>query len=289
MPILKYVLAAILIVTSLGVRTLAAADATQDAAIEAALGYRRYDADLFQLDVPATWRQVRGTHGLAFAPPENFRTGILTLGIDLGVVRGESRDLQSDTNALISFIRLANSRLRVIKVDPFVLAGHPALVTLLSNTSSATGASETVRLITAYPNALEMFFVATIAPAADAATYSAVSNISSARYGSPGNRGWQGCGGMQYELKDGVKAGLIAAVAILMGLAGVTPSDADAVAGQNGPTILFHSDPQPLKIGENKFEVMVKDGKTPVKNADVSLELLSPESRQAHVVLRLKY
>src|SRR5882724_695873 len=36
-------------------------------------------------------------------------------------------------------------------------------------------------------------------------------------------------------------------------------------------TILFHSDPNPLKVGTNKFEVLLKDGKKEVKDAEVTV------------------
>ena len=36
-------------------------------------------------------------------------------------------------------------------------------------------------------------------------------------------------------------------------------------------TILFHSDPNPLKVGTNQFEVLVKDAKKAVKDAEVTV------------------
>lgn len=55
----------------------------------------------------------------------------------------------------------------------------------------------------------------------------------------------------------------------------------NAASNQNKLSILFHNDPKPLKIGENKFEVMVKDaaGKA-IKDADVSLTFYMPAMPQ---------
>lgn len=67
-----------------------------------------------------------------------------------------------------------------------------------------------------------------------------------------------------------------------------TCTDALAVEPGGAVSILFHQDPEPARIGENKFEVLVKDGTKAVKDADVSLELRGP-APQPEVVVVLKY
>ena len=55
---------------------------------------------------------------------------------------------------------------------------------------------------------------------------------------------------------------------------------------QDGPlhgnvlSILFHSDPNPPRAGQNKFEVLVKNGDEAVKDAEVSLTLASPRAQE---------
>lgn len=164
----------ILVLLSMCARTASTADNPHNADVGGATDYRTYAARSFRLEIPTTWQQVPGTHGLAFAAREGFQNGLLTVGLDLGVVSAQSRDLQSDTDALVAFIRLANVRLTVIRTEPATLASRRALVTTLSNVSALTGAPETVRLITAYSNTSEMFFLATIAPSGSAAAYAAI-------------------------------------------------------------------------------------------------------------------
>ena len=63
---------------------------------------------------------------------------------------------------------------------------------------------------------------------------------------------------------------------------------------RNPVSILFHSDPNPLKSGENKFEVMVKDGDKAVRDAEVTLTLAlsrpqERDERAAKPVVLLKH
>jgi hypothetical protein len=67
-----------------------------------------------------------------------------------------------------------------------------------------------------------------------------------------------------------MKVAILATLAIVALFPAGPPSPAQP--GQSGITILFHSDPQSLRVGKTKFEVMVKEGKKSVKDADVSLQ-----------------
>ena len=87
-------------------------------------------------------------------------------------------------------------------------------------------------------------------------------------------------------------------VATLLGGSGLGHRDLHAQASaqsaatsQNPISILFHSDPNPLRVGKNSFEVMVKEGEKAVKDAEVTLVFEAPGSNVSTTksTIALKY
>lgn len=136
--------------------------------------YHTYHGSGFQLDVPTDWHEVPGTHGVAFAPGSGFRAGILSQGIDVGVVEAASAELDAATRAFIAFLRLANPQLREVTAsNRGTVSGRVALTTTFGNVSQATGAPEIVKITTAFAQRGVLFYLVTIVPVTAETQYSA--------------------------------------------------------------------------------------------------------------------
>ena len=140
----------------------------------ASAGYRTYQGSGFQLDVPADWHEVPGTHGVAFAPEAGFRAGILSRGVDVGVVGTTSEDLEAATGAFVAFVRLANPQLReTTPARRGTVSGRLARAATFANVSQITGNPEAVTITTAFAHRGLLFYLVTIVPATEEMQYSA--------------------------------------------------------------------------------------------------------------------
>lgn len=119
-----------------------------------ASSFRTYEeGNVFRVSVPANWRELQGSNAVTFAPDGAYGAAngqnVFTHGIEIGLSRNESHDLQSATNELLNSLAQGNPRLsRASGYDRINVDGRAGLRTTLSNVSEATGSRETIQIYT---------------------------------------------------------------------------------------------------------------------------------------------
>ena len=116
--------------------------------------YQSYsEGGIFTISVPSNWRELAGSNAVTFAPQGAYGDfngqSVFTHGVEVGISRQESHDLQTATDELLDSLRQGNPRMtqgseyRDIAVD-----GRPALQTSVGNVSEVTGREEVVWIAT---------------------------------------------------------------------------------------------------------------------------------------------
>ena len=118
--------------------------------------------------VPSNWQAVSANSSIKFVPQNAYGQvrgeTVFTHGVELGVARAASRDLNDATNALLNALAQSNPDLRQVAEPRVVrLAQRSAIGHLLSN-RSITGDEERVGLYTTFLADGSLFYVLTIAP-----------------------------------------------------------------------------------------------------------------------------
>src|SRR4030095_11166521 len=71
--------------------------------------YQTYnEGNVFQVSVPSNWRELPDNNTVTFAPDGAYAQGVFTHGIQLGVTRNESHDLQGATDELLQSLAPPN-------------------------------------------------------------------------------------------------------------------------------------------------------------------------------------
>jgi Zn-dependent protease with chaperone function len=110
-----------------------------------ASSYRTYEeGNLFRVSVPANWRELQDSSSVTFAPEGAYGTydgqNVFTHGVEFGVARNESHDLQAATDELLQSLARGNPNLRRSGgYDRVRIADRRGLRTILTNRSDATG------------------------------------------------------------------------------------------------------------------------------------------------------
>jgi Zn-dependent protease with chaperone function len=143
-----------------------------------ATSYRRVNGgELFQTVVPANWQAVTSNSSIKFVPqnaygPVNGQT-VFTHGVELGVARAASRNLESATNALLNALAQGNPDLRQAgQPRQTRLSGRTAIEHQLVN-RAADGGTERVGLITTFLADGNLFYMLAIAPSDESSRYQA--------------------------------------------------------------------------------------------------------------------
>jgi hypothetical protein len=142
--------------------------------------YRAYRAgNVLQVSVPANWRQASDDGSLLFAPPGGYyelQNGgtAYTHGVQVGVARMQTNDLQRETEALMQSFSRSNPQLR--RAGGYTrenLDGHRAVTATLSNVSDITGQREHVLLTTIQLKDGSMVYLIGVSPQSEAQAYEA--------------------------------------------------------------------------------------------------------------------
>lgn len=142
--------------------------------------YQTYnEGDLFRISVPANWRELGSNNTVTFAPEGAYGTingqSVFTHGVQVGVARNESHDLNTATNELIEALQQGNPRLsRPGNYERGSIGGRQALHTVLSNVSEATGGQEVIDLYTTQLSDGSLFYAVGVAPREEFNTYGGV-------------------------------------------------------------------------------------------------------------------
>jgi len=142
--------------------------------------YRTYsEGNLFRVSVPENWEEVQSNSRVTFAPDgayaESGDRTTFTHGVEFGVSRNESHDLQSATDHLIQALAQGNPRLtRASDADRVSIANRRGLRVLLRNGTDASGRDEIIELATMLMRDGNLFYAIAVAPEADFSSYRSV-------------------------------------------------------------------------------------------------------------------
>jgi beta-barrel assembly-enhancing protease len=128
------------------------------------------EGNLFRVNVPSNWRELPGSHAVTFAPDGAYgNTGeqgsAFTQGIEIGVARNETHDLQTATDELVATFARTNPNLsRPSSYDRMRIGGRQALHTALSNGSNTTGQQERIAVFTMLLSDGNLFYALGVVP-----------------------------------------------------------------------------------------------------------------------------
>ena len=130
---------------------------------------------LFTVSVPSNWQAVSSNNSVKYVPQNAYGNyqgqSTLTHGVELGVARASSRDLNQATQTLIDGFVRGNDGMRVAgREEYFQLSGREAIVTPLEG-RSALGGVERVDVHTTMLSNGDLFYVLTVAPDREMGTY----------------------------------------------------------------------------------------------------------------------
>ncbi|MEJ7617329.1 MAG: M48 family metallopeptidase [Pyrinomonadaceae bacterium] len=136
--------------------------------------YRNYTGgNVFQLSVPENWREVGGESGsVTFAPEGGYgnvqNSFVFTHGVQVGVARVDSNNLQQATEQYIEELLQANPYLQQQRgYQRGNVSGRTALATTLSGRSNVTRQDEVVNIYTSLMDGGELFYMISVAPRQD--------------------------------------------------------------------------------------------------------------------------
>jgi hypothetical protein len=139
------------------------------------------EGDLFRVSVPSNWQELQDNDTVTFAPSGghgayNGQT-VYTHGMQIGLTRNESHDLQTATEELIDAFAQGNPDMgRPARFERLTVAGRPSLRTTLTNRNEVTRDPETIQLVTTDLGTGELLYSVGVAPSNEFASYRPVFN-----------------------------------------------------------------------------------------------------------------
>ncbi len=130
---------------------------------------------LFTVSVPSNWQAVTSNSSIKYVPMNaygdyNGQT-TLTHGVELGVARASSRNLDAATQTLIEGFLRGNDGMRIVgREEVFQMSGRRAIVTPLEG-RSALGGTERVEVHTTLLNNGDLFYLLTVVPDREVGAY----------------------------------------------------------------------------------------------------------------------
>jgi Zn-dependent protease with chaperone function len=130
---------------------------------------------LFTVSVPSNWQPVSSNNSIKYVPQNAYGEyegqTTLTHGVELGVARASSRDLNEATQTLIDGFVRGNDGMRLAGREEYGrLSGRNAIVTPLEG-RSALGGVERVDVYTTMLANGDMFYLLTVVPEREAGNY----------------------------------------------------------------------------------------------------------------------
>jgi Zn-dependent protease with chaperone function len=137
-------------------------------------GYRV--GSVFRVRVPSNWRETQSSSSVTFAPQGAYGQyrgeNVFTHGMEMGISRNESHDLQTATDELIDSLGRGNPNMsRPSGYSRASIGNRQGLRTILSNISEVTGREETVTLFTTLLRDGSLFYAIGVAPRDEFGTY----------------------------------------------------------------------------------------------------------------------
>jgi hypothetical protein len=127
------------------------------------------EGNIFKVSVPSNWRELPGNSSVTFAPEGAYgaanQQSVFTHGIETGLARNETHDLQTATDELIQSLGQSNPRLsRPSGYDRGTIGNRQALRTMMSNVSDVTGRNERIEVFTTTLDDGTLFYLIGVAP-----------------------------------------------------------------------------------------------------------------------------
>jgi hypothetical protein len=144
--------------------------------------YMTYDeGNLFRVSVPSNWQELQNGGDVTFAPSGGYGTyngqTVYTHGIQIGLTRNESHDLQTATDELINGFAQSNPDMgRPSRYEQISVNGHRSLRTTMSNRNEVTRNPETIQLVTTDLGNGDVLFSIGVAPNDEFNSYRGVFN-----------------------------------------------------------------------------------------------------------------
>jgi peptidase M48-like protein len=134
------------------------------------------EGNLFRVSVPTNWRERQSTSSVTFAPDGAYGQvnghNVFTHGVEIGVARNETHDLDTATSELIDSLAQANPQLvRLAGSRRVSIESRPGLRTALSNLSEATGRPEQIEVVTTLMRDGNLLYAIAVAPREDYRDY----------------------------------------------------------------------------------------------------------------------
>jgi len=139
--------------------------------------FRTYnEGNLFQVSVPANWQEIQSNSSVTFAPSgaygQNNGQTVFTHGVELGLGRNETHDLQAATDELIQSLGNGNPGLSRASAYQRVNVGdRRGLRAVLRNRSEVTGQDEAIQLVTTQMQDGNLFYAIGVAPGNEFSNY----------------------------------------------------------------------------------------------------------------------
>jgi hypothetical protein len=144
--------------------------------------YTQYnEGGIFRVAVPSNWRELQDSGSVTFSPDGGYGTlngqNVFTHGIQIGLARNESHDLQTATEELIDGFARGNPNMgRPGNYERISVEGRPGLRTTLTNVNEATRERETIQVATAETRSGDLLYTLGVAPTSEFNTYRTVFN-----------------------------------------------------------------------------------------------------------------
>jgi beta-barrel assembly-enhancing protease len=142
--------------------------------------FRTYnEGNLFQVSVPANWQEIQSNSSVTFAPSgaygQNNGQTVFTHGVEFGLGRNETHDLQTATDELIQSLANGNPNLsRASAYQRVNVADRRGLRAVLRNRSEVTGQDEAIQLVTTQMQDGNLFYAIGVAPGNEFSNYQRV-------------------------------------------------------------------------------------------------------------------
>jgi hypothetical protein len=133
--------------------------------------------DSLLLSVPANWERLQAGNTVMFAPEDAFlktadETVTLTHGVQVGIARSVTGDLQRDMEVLLETLSRAGYNVRWRpSYQSTMMAGRTALTTALTNVSIATAAFEQIFICAGHLPDGNMLYLIGLSPLNESGTY----------------------------------------------------------------------------------------------------------------------
>ncbi len=133
--------------------------------------YRNYsEFGFLRVNIPYNWQEVADSSSSVWFSPQGAYgqyqgQSVFTHGVNFGVARTQSRDLQRATEEVVNGLAQGSRNLRQRSgYQRTTVSGRNGLVTTLTNVNEATGRSESVSVVTTQLRSGDLLYVITVAP-----------------------------------------------------------------------------------------------------------------------------